>query len=55
LTGLAEVGARRWLASSGAVSKERAVELLVELAWRGLSGSPRRGDSADPATSPVAD
>lgn len=42
LAGLAEVGARWWLASGGAVSRERAVELLVALAWRGLSGSPRR-------------
>jgi AcrR family transcriptional regulator len=49
LTGLAEVGARRWLASGGAVSKDRAVELLVELAWRGLAGSPRRGDAPAPA------
>ena len=43
LCGLAEVGARWWLGSSGAVSKERAVELLVSLAWRGIAGSPRRG------------
>jgi AcrR family transcriptional regulator len=40
LAGLAEVSARWWLAS-GAVTKERAVELLVGLAWRGLAGSPR--------------
>jgi AcrR family transcriptional regulator len=37
LTGLAEVSARWWLANGEAVSKERAVELLVSLAWRGLS------------------
>ena len=55
LTGLAEVGARRWLASDGAVTKDRAVELLVELAWRGLSGSPRRGDSVGAATGATAD
>lgn len=46
LAGLAEVGARWWLTSAGGagggVSRQRAVELLVELAWRGLSGSPRR-------------
>jgi len=41
LTGLAEVGARWWLASEGRIPKERAVELLVGLSWRGLSGSPR--------------
>ena len=41
LTGLAEVTARWWLASGDSVSKERAVELLVSLAWRGLSRGPR--------------
>ena len=41
LTGLAEVTARWWLASGGSVSKDRAVELLVSLAWRGLSRGPR--------------
>ena len=40
LTGLAEVGARWWLASQGRLSKERAVELLVGLSWRGISGAP---------------
>ena len=42
LAGQAEVCARWWLASGRSVSKERAVELLAGLAWRGLSGSPRR-------------
>ena len=48
LAGLAEVSARWWLGSGNPpkVSKERAVELIVTLAWRGISGSPRR-----PATS----
>ena len=41
LTGLAEVAARWWLVSHRDVPRERAVELLVGLAWRGLSGSPR--------------
>ncbi|MCW2723564.1 MAG: TetR family transcriptional regulator [Frankiales bacterium] len=41
LTGLAEVGARWWLAADGQLPKERAVELLVGLTWRGISGSPR--------------
>jgi AcrR family transcriptional regulator len=43
LTGLAEVGARWWLTSAGGVDRDRAVELLARLSWRGLSGSPRRG------------
>ena len=41
LTGLMEDGARWWLASEGRISKERAMELLVGLTWRGISGSPR--------------
>src|SRR3954449_9204281 len=41
LAGLAEVSARWWLASEGQVTKERAIELLTGLAWRGISGYPR--------------
>ena len=43
LAGMAQVTARRWLAAGPdrAVSRERLVELLVRLAWRGVSGSPR--------------
>jgi len=41
LAGLAEVSARWWLASQGKVPKERAIELLTGLAWRGISGYPR--------------
>ncbi|MDX6216248.1 MAG: hypothetical protein QOG99_1832 [Frankiales bacterium] len=40
LTGLAEVGARWWLSSADRLEKRRAVELLVTLAWRGISGAP---------------
>ncbi len=43
LSGLAEVGARWWLASDHRMPKERAVELLVGLSWRGISGVPRTG------------
>ncbi len=41
LAGLAEVSARWWLRSKDRVPRERAVELLVNLAWRGISGAPR--------------
>ena len=41
LAGLMEDGARWWLASEGRITKERAMELLVGLTWRGISGSPR--------------
>jgi AcrR family transcriptional regulator len=40
LSGLMEVGARWWLASEGRLTKERAMELLVGLTWRGISGAP---------------
>jgi hypothetical protein len=36
-----EVSARWWLSSPDRIPKERAVELLLGLAWRGISGSPR--------------
>ena len=40
LAGLMEDGARWWLASEGRITKERAMELLVGLTWRGISGAP---------------
>ena len=40
LAGLMEVGARWWLASEGQLTKDRAMELLVGLTWRGISGAP---------------
>jgi AcrR family transcriptional regulator len=43
LAGLAEVSARWWLAAGGPIARERAVELLAGLAWRGISGFPRTG------------
>ena len=43
LSGLMQVGARWWLTSPDRVPKERAVELLVGLAWRGISGAPLSG------------
>ena len=40
LSGLMEVSARWWLAAEGSLTKERAMELLVGLTWRGISGAP---------------
>ena len=40
LTGMAEIGARWWLSSEDQLGRERAIELLVGLAWRGISGAP---------------
>jgi AcrR family transcriptional regulator len=50
LAGLAEVSARWWLSTETAdpkrrLAKDRAVELLSGLAWRGISGYPRVPDS----------
>ena len=44
LSGLMEVGARWWLSSPDRMPKERAVELLLGLAWRGISGAPRTAE-----------
>lgn len=41
LSGLMEVSARWWLSSPDRIPKRRAVELLMGLAWRGISGTPR--------------
>jgi hypothetical protein len=43
---MAEIGARWWLASEDRIGKERAVELLVGLAWRGISGAPLHPEGA---------
>jgi AcrR family transcriptional regulator len=45
LTGLAETSARWWLAGKGTVSRDEAVSLMSALAWRGISGFPRRNDA----------
>jgi AcrR family transcriptional regulator len=47
LIGLAETGSRWWLLRGSAVPKERAIESMVELAWRGIAGYPRQ--EAQPA------
>ncbi|CAO5182367.1 HTH-type transcriptional activator FasR [Frankia sp. AiPs1] len=42
LIGMAETASRWWLVRGETVPKERAIESLVELAWRGISGYPRQ-------------
>ena len=44
-TGLAETSARWWLPRKGTVSRDEAISLLTALAWRGISGFPRRDDT----------
>ena len=46
LAGLAEVSARYWLTRGDTVARDRAVELLSALSWRGIAGFPRTSDSA---------
>jgi AcrR family transcriptional regulator len=45
LAGVAEVSARWWLSSTDRIPKERAVELIQALVWRGISGYPRMTDA----------
>ncbi len=47
LVGLAETASRWWLVRGGTVAKERAIESMVELAWRGIGGYPRHDDPHD--------
>ena len=42
LTGMAQVSARYWLASSGAIPRDQATRLLAALSWRGIGGFPRQ-------------
>ena len=44
LAGMAEVASRWWLAGDGGLPKDRAVELMAALAWRGISGTPLQAD-----------
>jgi AcrR family transcriptional regulator len=44
LAGVAEISARWWLTSADRVPRQRAIELIQALAWRGISSYPRVGD-----------
>lgn len=46
LVGMAQVGARYWVNEESGISRERAIELLSTLAWRGIRGFPRVRTSA---------
>ena len=41
LVGMAQVTARYWLSTDGAIPKDAAEQLTARLAWRGISGWPR--------------
>ncbi|CUU58870.1 TetR family transcriptional regulator [Frankia sp. CcI49] len=53
LVGQAESGARWWLQRGATIPKERAVEQLVELAWRGIAGYPRQTPYGEAGETPV--
>jgi len=41
LAGMAQVGARYWLAADGSIPRDAAARLLASLSWRGIRGFPR--------------
>jgi AcrR family transcriptional regulator len=53
LAGVAEVSARWWLTRPD-IGKDRAIELIQALAWRGISGYPRVSDPSSREVSPTA-
>jgi AcrR family transcriptional regulator len=50
LTGMAQVTARYWLQTQGAIPRDAAARLTAQLSWRGLGGFPK----ADGISSTVA-
>src|ERR1700749_2400357 len=47
LLGMAQVSARYWLTTIGAMPKGTAEQLVARLAWRGISGWPRTSDQGE--------
>lgn len=47
LVGMGHVGARAWLSGESDLSREQAVELASNLAWRGISGFPKPTNEGD--------
>lgn len=47
LVGISQVGARYWRTQSDPIGRQRAVELLSALAWRGISHFPRRQEASN--------
>jgi AcrR family transcriptional regulator len=44
LVGMSQVSARFWLGAEGDLPRERAVDLISTLAWRGIRGFPGKAD-----------
>jgi AcrR family transcriptional regulator len=47
LTGMAQIAARNWAVFESSVPHDEAVQLVGKLAWRGLGGFPRSGDTPE--------
>jgi hypothetical protein len=47
LVGMAQVSARYWLGTLGAIPREAAEQLVARLAWRGISGWPLTSDQPE--------
>ena len=45
LVGMAQVSATFWLSTAQTIPKDAAEQLMARLAWRGISGWPRTGES----------
>ncbi len=45
LLGMAQVSARHWLATTDAIPRDAAAQLVARLAWRGISGWPLTADA----------
>lgn len=50
LSGLAQVTARWWVTSQGAIPRDAAARLVANLAWRGIRGFPRTTDQVPDPT-----
>ena len=44
LVGMGHVGARAWLSGESDLTREQAIELAANLAWRGIGGFPQTAD-----------
>jgi AcrR family transcriptional regulator len=47
LLGMAQVSARHWLATTDAIPRDAAAQLVARLAWRGISGWPRTSEQPE--------
>jgi len=48
LVGMGQLSARQWFDSASSLDKSDAVSLMSSLAWRGIGGYPRAGETDEP-------